>query len=295
MRHLLMINLSVSDLLLCLVTMPLTFMELVSFSWPLGNYPLLCKLAGSMEGVSVYCSTLTIASIAMDRYHLIVFPARREGPLDSAVSILLVGIWTGSLLLAFPLFLFRTLKHEPLDAALKLGVASLYFCVEEWPDSSPAAELIYSVASTLFQFLIPVTIIVFAHASICARLRRRFHGAGRRPSFRQNRTHNLLSAIALTFTLCWIPLNLFNLLDSFFSILSEVQQVKLTVYAVCHLAGMSSACLNPVFYGWLNHNLRAELLRLFPQLVRFTKPDSPSITGNNVTIPVTLAEAVSCV
>ena len=129
-----MINLSLSDLLLCLVTMPLTFMELVSFSWPLGNYPLLCKLAGLMEGISVYCSTLTIASIAADRFRLIVFPERRENPMDWAVSILLpVGIWSGSLLLACPLFLFRTLKHFQLNEEL-LDFASVDFCVEKWPD-----------------------------------------------------------------------------------------------------------------------------------------------------------------
>lgn len=249
-----------------------------------------------MEGLSVYCSTLTIASIAMDRYHLIVFPvARREGPMGSRVSFLLAGIWMGSLLLASPLFLFRTLKHLPLNQEV-LGMASVEFCVEEWPDSSPAA-LIYSVASTLFQFLIPATIIVFAHASICARLRRRFQ-AGRRPDFRP-KTHHLLSAIALTFALCWIPLNLFNLLDAFFQevVLADVQQVKLSLYAVCHLCGMSSACLNPVFYGWLNHNLRAELVRLFPGLVRCAKPATSSTTVNTTTVAagITLAEAISYV
>lgn len=300
LRHLLMINLSVSDLLLCLVTMPLTFMELVCFSWPLGNYPLLCKLAGSMEGVSVYCSTLTLAAIAIDRYHLIVFPVRREGPIGYwTVSCLLLGIWTGSLLFACPLFLFRSLKHVPLNEKL-LGVSSIEFCVEEWPESSPAA-LIYSVASTLFQFLIPAIIIVFAHASICARLRRRFQGTNRRPGLHRPKTHQLLSAIALTFALCWIPLNLFNLLDAFFYVLSGDQELKLTVYAVCHLAGMSSACLNPVFYGWLNHNLRAELVRLFPQIIRYTKSSASATntTGNNnnttIQAQLTLADAISYV
>ena len=106
-----------------------------------------------------------------------------------------------------------------------------------------------SVASSLFQFLIPVTFVVFAHASICARLRRRSRPV--RP-----KTHNLLSATAMAFAVCWAPLNIFNLLNDFLSFLSDYQQVKLTVYAVCHLAGMSSACINPVLYGWFNKNLR---------------------------------------
>ena len=242
-----MINLSVSDLLLCLVTMPLTFMELVSFSWPLGNYPFLCKLAGSMEGISVYCSTLTIASIAVDRYRLIIFPENREKPREWAVWVLLIGIWTGSLFLACPLFFFRSLKHFPLNEEL-LGIASVYFCIEEWPEVSPASKLIYSVASSLFQFLIPATIVVFAHISICARLSRRSCPVG-------PKTRNLLTVTALIFVLCWTPLNLFNLLDDFLPFLFDHQQVKLTVYAVCHLAGMSSVCFNPVLYGWFNHNL----------------------------------------
>jgi hypothetical protein len=194
--------------------------------------------------------------------------------------------------------LFRSLKHVPLNEKL-LGVSSIQFCVEEWPESSPAA-LIYSVASTLFQFLIPAIIIVFAHASICASLRRRFQGTNRRPGLHRPKTHQLLSAIALTFALCWIPLNLFNLLDAFFYVLSGDQELKLTVYAVCHLAGMSSACLNPVFYGWLNHNLRAELVRLFPQIIRYTKSSASgtNTTGNNNTTiqaQLTLADAISYV
>jgi neuropeptide Y receptor len=92
---------------------------------------------------------------------------------------------------------------------------------------------------------------------------------------------------------------LFNLLDAFFFVLSDVQELKLTVYAICHLAGMSSACLNPVFYGWLNHNLRAELVRLFPQIVRYTKPTSVNTTtaNNNTTVQaqLTLADAISYV
>ena len=249
-----MINLSVSDLLLCLVTMPLTFMELVSFSWPLGNYPFLCKLAGSMEAVSVYCSTLTIASIAADRYRLIIFPKRMVNSRNWDMSMLLVGVWTGSLLLACPLFFFRSLKHVQFNEKL-LGIASIDFCIEEWREVSPASKLIYSVASSLFQFLIPVTIVVFAHASICARLRRCSRPVG-------PKTHNLLSVTALTFALCWTPLNLFNLLDDFLPFLSDYQQVKLTVYAVCHFAAMSSVCLNPVLYGWHNHVIRRYQLNI---------------------------------
>ena len=100
------------------------------------------------------------------------------------------------------------------------------FCIEKWREASPVSKLIYSVASSLFQFLIPATIVVFAHASICARLRRRSRPVG-------SKTHNLLSATALTFAICWTSLNLFDLLDDYFPFLSNCREVKL---AVCRLA-----------------------------------------------------------
>jgi len=97
LHQLLMINLALSDLLLCILTMPLTLMEIVTFSWPLGNYPFLCRLTGCVQAISVYVSTLTIAAIALDRYHLIVHPTRTRlraiGGLALVVFIWLVSIF----------------------------------------------------------------------------------------------------------------------------------------------------------------------------------------------------------
>ena len=290
-----MINLSLSDLLLCLITMPLTFMELVCYSWPLGNYPFLCKLAGTLEATSIYCSTLTIASIAVDRYHLIVQPGptgsggartthQKSLPFWSVVQLFCIWLVSGAL--ACPLFIFRTLSHNPLPGETNklLGISSVDYCFEDWP--APYWSLAYSIASTLFQFLIPVVVIVLAHASICARLSRRF-----RQNNPSNKTQQLLVAIAATFASCWLPLNLFNLMDSAGILPSTADkqwhhELKLTLYALCHLAGMSSACLNPVLYGWLNANIRTDLHRLFPRLITNNENKSPS---NIITIAQTTA------
>jgi len=266
-------------------------MELVCYSWPLGNYPLLCKLAGSLEAVSIYCSTLTIASIAVDRYHLIVQPvanhrSRRNQPQSSSWWSLLqlCCIWIASGALACPLFLFRTLSHNPLpgETVKLLGISSVDYCFEDWP--APYWSLAYSIGSSVFQFIIPVIVIILTHASICARLSRRF-----RHNNPRNKTQQLLVAIAATFVSCWLPLNLFNLMDSAGVLPSTANdrwqhEVKLTIYALCHLAGMSSACINPVLYGWLNQNLRADLVRLFPRLVRSVNNKTSS---NNQTQQVT--------
>jgi len=72
-RNMFIINLAVSDLLLCVITMPLTLMEIVTVYWPLGNHVYLCKMFGSLQAISIFVSTISITAIALDRYHVRVF------------------------------------------------------------------------------------------------------------------------------------------------------------------------------------------------------------------------------
>lgn len=69
-RNMFIVNLAVSDLLLCVITMPVTLMELVTVYWPLGNHVILCKLFGCLQAISIFVSTISITAIALDRYHV---------------------------------------------------------------------------------------------------------------------------------------------------------------------------------------------------------------------------------
>jgi len=277
-----MVNLSLSDLLLCLVTMPLTYMELVCYSWPLGNNPVLCKLTGSLAALSIFCSTFTIASIAIDRYLLVIQTATDHSKLSPIWSaVVIFSIWLVSGALASPLFLFRTLIHNPLpeDIYKRLGISSVDYCIEDWP--APYWSFGYSICSSVLTFLIPVTVIVLAHTSICARLSPRF-----RQNNPNNKTHKLLIAIAATFASCWLPLNLFNLVDyaGGLHFIVDHHELKLTLYAICHLIGMSSACLHPILYGWYNSTLRTDFTNFFSRIVNsFGFKSSTNITNSKNT------------
>ncbi|KAE8736679.1 Neuropeptide F Receptor, partial [Frankliniella occidentalis] len=67
-RNMFIVNLAVSDLLLCLVTMPLTLMEILCKYWPLGREEFICKILGALQAVSIFVSTISITAIALDRY-----------------------------------------------------------------------------------------------------------------------------------------------------------------------------------------------------------------------------------
>ncbi|KAE8740059.1 Neuropeptide F Receptor, partial [Frankliniella occidentalis] len=94
---------------------------------------------------------------------------------------------------------------------------------------------------------------------------------------RIKRTNALFISIALIFGISWLPLNIFNLtMDISHLYLSSGEdgdaqadrqpdslfggnrQAMVVTYALCHMMGMSSACTNPMLYGWLNENFRKE-------------------------------------
>lgn len=77
---------------------------------------------------------------------------------------------------------------------------------------------------------------------------------------RLQRTNLLLVSIGVIFGISWLPLNLFNLLADLRG--GPVTQHMIVTYAVCHMTGMSSACSNPLLYGWLNDNFRKEFYDL---------------------------------
>ena len=64
-NNILLINLFVSDLLLCVFCMPFTLLALIRRSWHFGQ--IMCKLIPFIQAVSIFVSAATITCIALDR------------------------------------------------------------------------------------------------------------------------------------------------------------------------------------------------------------------------------------
>ncbi|KAG5671907.1 hypothetical protein PVAND_002076 [Polypedilum vanderplanki] len=269
-RNIFIVNLAISDLLLCLVTMPLTLIEVLSRFWPLGNSVLVCKSIGALQGISIFVSTISITAISLDRYQVIVgCPAKDNLQMLGAVFILL-GIWTIALLCAAPLFIYRKLHNYDINIPM-LNVHKIYYCVEDWPDLPFFnGRVYYSIFSLTIQYFIPILVVTSAYLRIYLRLKKRIlvsqnissvdERIKQRRGQRTKRTNYLLISIALIFGISWLPLNFFNLYTDLYFSMNNTQLTQTTyiIYAACHMAGMSSACSNPLLYGWLNSNFRKE-------------------------------------
>ncbi|EFX81337.1 hypothetical protein DAPPUDRAFT_2440, partial [Daphnia pulex] len=273
-RNVFVVNLAISDLLLCLITMPLTLMEIRSYTWPLGNAPVSCKMVGSLQAVSIFVSTLSITAIALDRYQLIVYPTKRSFQLTGAL-LALGGIWVLGIVLALPLFIVRTLEHHDIPIP-NSPITSVDYCLEEWPNER--GRSLYSIGSILVQYALPIITVSVAHARISNKLqtagqsavavsRTELNAAATdcRTAAREEKlrkTNTLLIAISIIFTICWLPMNTFNVVEDTWNVFGDDTETMLIVYAVCHMVGMSSACANPLLYGWLNDNFRKEFRRI---------------------------------
>ncbi|XP_030603475.1 neuropeptide Y receptor type 4 [Archocentrus centrarchus] len=135
-------------------------------------------------------------------------------------------------------------------------------CVEHWP--SQGHRVAYTTWLLLFQYCGPLFLVLLCYVRVIVRLRHRKDMLDRaRTPECQRMTHSrriniMLVALITVFALCWLPLTIFN-------VVSDWNQEALPVchhnllFSLCHLLAMSSTCINPIIYGFLNSNFRQEV------------------------------------
>merc|ERR1719397_1888681 len=80
------LNMAAADILMCLVSVPLTPLSTFMDRWIFGE--ILCKLLPASQGTSVYMSTFTLTAIAIDRYRTIIHPFSSRPDLSRTLLII---------------------------------------------------------------------------------------------------------------------------------------------------------------------------------------------------------------
>lgn len=252
------INLTVSDVSLCVVCMPFTLLGLLHSHYTLGD--IICKLVPMLQCTNILVSTATIVAIAADRYFTIVrVTGNSRGRARVPWSV--AAIWLVSLAFTLPLFAYYYVKRVMFRELL------LYEkCVETWP--SPVVKYSWTIALIIMQYVIPILVLSIVHGRIhnylsSHAMNQRDPRRAQRDIERNRRTTMLLTSVAATFAVCWLPWHVVNLLADFnYAGFVEAPEYFYVVFGSCHAIAMSSACTNPVLYGWLNTTLRNELSAL---------------------------------
>ncbi|CEF71249.1 Neuropeptide F receptor [Strongyloides ratti] len=264
------INLALGDFMICTITAPITFFNISFTFWKYGNA--LCKFVSSIGGFNIFLSTFSITAIALDRYFLVIFPTQQQRQKFFSI-ILFALIWIISLLLSIPIVI---VSSSTMFYEVEFCNLTLYLCNENelaW-DKMPFSKLSYTISIIVIHYAFPIVSMVFAYTKIASRMHSRFvhrnnikligedaNNRRKHVAERQRRTNFLLASLVLLFAIAWLPFNIFHMLLSL-----KVITYSGTLFALCHLMGMMSACLNPVCYAFFNQNFRNELFIILHKL-----------------------------
>lgn len=261
-------NLALSDIFLCVFAVPFTPLYSFRGIWSWGS--LLCHIMPFAQGCSVYISTLTLMSIAIDRFFVIIYPFRPRMKIETCITVIIM-IWTFSVTVTMPYAIFIT--YYDLENIGK-------FCEETWP--SEKLRRVFGSVTSILQFLLPFTVIAFCYTCVSFKLNDRAKAKAasknsRKEEFdknRKRRTNQMLIAMVTIFGLSWLPLNIINLCNDYYVYAIHLKYYFL-LFFIGHVIAMSSTCYNPFIYAWMNENFRKEFKQLIPCI-----DSSANIRGN---------------
>jgi hypothetical protein len=183
------VNLALSDFVLCLFTMPLnTYRTLnIYMRFP----PAFCKLTDSFPAINICVSSLTIVTISIYRYLLVCYPHKKFIGTFSTFMIM-ISIWVLAIGAASPLFIYSRsipaydeslidtiVKDKCYDALIdscevtyNKYYKSLHVCHESWPKKGEL-RLLYTIFMLFLQFILPILIICITYYQVMVKLRER--------------------------------------------------------------------------------------------------------------------------
>ncbi|KAI6243969.1 Neuropeptide receptor 10 [Aphelenchoides fujianensis] len=297
-RNIFIVSLSCSDIIVSLVSSVFTPISAFTKIWLFGKA--LCRLVPVIQGTSLCFSTLTLTSIAIDRFVLIIFPTKRSIQMRQAFQIIFVNLLI-AVCTSLPMFF----KQKLVNYSNFCG----QFCAEEWGDDSIGRKN-YGTIVFVIQFLLPILCISFCYSMIYIRLGKgmlmKSRGSDpsqstpviqsdqrRAASKRRMRTNKMLISMVAVFLACWTPTVVFNGLRDFDALPSFVlkqeylwgistvsRSLALRSHQLCpllqHFIAMSSTIWNVFLYA-TNESFRyafAEYLHFFSGKGRLVRGQS---------------------
>ncbi|RWS28464.1 substance-P receptor-like protein, partial [Leptotrombidium deliense] len=162
--NILLTNLAFADLGVSVFCIFQNLSLYLSSEWPLNDF--MCKMYHFVQSLSYTCSVLTLVTISIERFLVIVYPLHARKALEKRkLYITLLLIWFFSVLICLPrLWMFGT-------AVIPTGTSTvLNACILKVNLYDPKA---YHFVNFTALFLIPITIMTVIYTYICFRLYKR--------------------------------------------------------------------------------------------------------------------------
>ena len=256
------LSLAVSDLGMAIFSEPFCLTVLAVSGWPFGY--VMCQFNGFIVLTVVSASMQTIAWMAVNRFYRVVKPSL-YGRFFTFKSIkgILFSVWLLAVLVPCPYFL----------AGNKfVFIPSKFFCYQHVKGAFFTAFLVIFVVG------FPSLVIFFCYFRIFQTVKKHNNNlqqSTNRISAEEIKITRTLFVIVVLFMLCWTPVLVIDLIDTFRGRWS-LSRSTYTTYSF--LAALSSM-VNPICYGIMNPLFRREYLKVFNKMLCCKETSN---TGNSV-------------
>lgn len=171
-QNIFILNLAISDIIVCLLSLPFTPVANVYKVWVFGAA--ICHLLPLVQAVSIFVSTFSLSAIAIDRFNLVTRPHAQKLTPRAALNVAVI-LWVLSVVVSLPYAYYMRLETYTDYCG--------QFCNEHWPNSKIRRG--YALVVLIMQFVLPFITMSFCYASIFATLRERVSNRLRRLNERQ--------------------------------------------------------------------------------------------------------------
>ncbi|XP_023287033.1 melanopsin-A-like isoform X1 [Seriola lalandi dorsalis] len=258
------INLAVTDFLMCLTQTPIFFITSMHKRWIFGKKG--CELYAFCGALFGICSMMTLMVIAVDRYVVITRPLASLGVMSRRKALSIVAVaWIYSMGWSLPPF-FGWSAYVPEGLMTS--------CSWDYMTFTPSVRS-YTMLLFTFVFFIPLFIIIFCYCCIFRAIRHttraitKINCEGNRDSakrFHKMRSEWKMAKIALIvillFVISWAPYSC-AALTAFAGYADMLTPYMNSVPAVIAKA---SAIHNPIIYAITHPKYRSALSRYIPYL-----------------------------
>ena len=250
-----LLHLALSDLIF-LSGIPFFISSILTRTWIFGEY--ICKLFFLSQGVNQYTSIIILALLSFDRYLAVCYSSKsitwrsRVNP-----NILLIFIWIFSFILMLPIIICTTLQEIQATEVQCIIVLpfvhtrSLYFA--------------YVIYTSTITFLIPISLMIYFHIKIVARLQNKIPRQHRR-SRTSMRTRRKVTTLVLTVIsvhlICCSPYWTFQVFTTS-ELFPQTSKLLIPTSSLTQFLLFVNSSTNPILYAFISEIFRQSFKRVF--------------------------------
>jgi hypothetical protein len=255
----LIVNMSISDILFTLISMPPFMLAVLGHGLMVGGNAgrFICKFVNPASFGLMASSVLTMTAIALDRFFAITRPLQAMMGMRMLKGIIF-SVWTTSLLVSLPMVVSYELGEE----------GGFYYCYENWSSSimeNEFASRIYTIILFTIIYLIPFLSMAILYYKVARHLwfkkiPSHFHPIQRYLLISRRRVVRMLVAVLACFIVCWLPLQVITFSTYFQESIILSHDVVFTVEFLIRANG----AINPFLYITFSRTFRKAAIKAFP-------------------------------